>query len=96
LRAAAAFGALAGAGVIDQNAPDDLSAYSAKMCTIMPVGFLLIDETQIRLMHQIGALQGVARALPPELAVRQLAEFRIDKRRQLVNRRYFARVPLLE
>ena len=54
------------------------------MCTIVSFKGFLIDESKIGLVDQGGALQGMPRALPLEMVVRDLAQFFVDKRNQLL------------
>src|SRR6266446_7376523 len=54
------------------------------MCPIVGFKRFLIRESKIGLVDQSGALQGMPRALALEMVVRDLAEFLVDKRNQLL------------
>jgi hypothetical protein len=49
---------------------------------IVSVKGVLIDESKICLVDQRGALQGMSRALPLEMVVRDLSQFLVDERNQ--------------
>ena len=57
----------AGTRVIDENAAHHLRDHRQELCPVLPVGIPLIDETEIRLVHEGGRLQGVSCAFAPEL-----------------------------
>jgi hypothetical protein len=50
--------------------------------TIVSFKGFLIGESKIGLVNQSGALQGVPRALPLEMVMRDLAQFLVDKRHE--------------
>jgi len=55
------------ARVIDENAPHHLRDHRQELCPVLPVGIPLIDEAEIRLVHEGRRLQGVSCAFAPEL-----------------------------
>jgi hypothetical protein len=54
---------------------------------------LLINQTQIRLVHQRGCLQGVVGPLATHIAMSQAVQFGIDERHQPVIRRLITVAP---
>ena len=92
-RAAAAFVACVSASVIDQDVSHHLGAYGEEVRAILPFESFLTREFQISLVDQSGCLQRVARAFVTHLAARDAAQFRVDERKQFVERRLVAFTP---
>jgi hypothetical protein len=69
--------------VVDEDAPHRFRGSREKMRAVGPRGTVIADESEIRLMHQRGGLQSVARKLIRHLCSRELAQFLINDRKQL-------------
>ncbi len=70
-------------GVIHQDSAHRLSADGEKMGAPLPIYPRLIDQPQIRLMHQGRRLEGMVSPLVAEMPGREGFEFIVDKRHQL-------------
>src|SRR5262245_47228394 len=64
--------------VVDQDAPHDLRRHTKEVRAILPIDLALVDEPDVRLMDQGRRLQGVVRALVPQLAGGHPAKLRVD------------------
>jgi len=83
--AAAAFFAMRGTRVIDQDAPHDPSTDCEKMSAVLPVCVFLPHQLQISFVDKRGAVEGVILPLTPQLPVGDLAQLRVDQRSELVD-----------
>ena len=75
------------ARVIHQEAAHHVSGDRKEMRAVLPAHAPLIDEPQIRLVHERRRRQRMVGALPPQVAPRQSAHLRIDRLHQAVARR---------
>jgi hypothetical protein len=64
--------------MIHQDVPHHLGRNAEKVGAVLPFLRFLADQTQIGLVHQSRALQGVIGALSPETAARDAAQLFID------------------
>src|SRR5262249_36625534 len=96
--AAAAFEALAVASAVNQDSPHGLGRGREKMAPAVP-GFrwlvagrwwLVADKTKVRLVNEGGWLQSLARLFAGDLLRRQLAQFVVDERQELLGRGWVA------
>jgi hypothetical protein len=79
--------ALAGhaiASVVEEDAAHDLCRYSKKVRTILPPRTCLAYQPQVGLVDQCRGLERVPRPLTPHVPVRDLAQFPLDKRQQIL------------
>src|SRR5215471_10892093 len=72
------------AGIVNQNLSHQPGCHGQEVCTVVSFKGFLIGQSKISLVNQSGALQGVSRTLPLEMVVRDLAQFLVDKRNQLL------------
>lgn len=56
-----------GAGVIHEDLPHCPGRHTEEVSTVSPLDALLVNELQVRLVHQGCRLKGVIGALPPHL-----------------------------
>lgn len=63
------------------------------MCAIFGVKRPLVEQPQIGLVDQSSALQGVSRALAPEMPPRDVAQLFVDQRNQRFKGLWIARFP---
>jgi hypothetical protein len=82
-RASAAFGGLAAAGAIDENAAHRLGGDGKEVLASIPVWLCSRGDFQPRFMHESGGLERVLVAFPRQAMRRQPAQFIIDQRQQL-------------
>ena len=68
-----------GSGVIDEDATHHLGDHGKKLCPVLPHGVPLIDQTEIRLVHQCGWLQGVSRAFAAQMRSGATTQFAIHE-----------------
>ena len=66
------------------------------MRAILPIGVMLIDESQVRFVDQSRRLQEVPRPLPPKVGRRSSAEFLMNHTNQFIPRSQIAPTPSLE
>jgi len=66
------------ARVIHQQATHYLSSNAEKVSPVLPVHSRLVYQTQVSLVHQSGRLQGVIRALTPQIIRRKLSQLIVD------------------
>src|SRR5262249_36313373 len=79
------FGARAPSGVLDQNAPHGLCCGGKEMAAAVPVlGFLVINQAQVRFMHQRGRLKCLPWLLLGQSLSRELAQLVVDQRQELL------------
>lgn len=78
------FAGLLTAGVVYQNLTHQARRHAIEVRAVLPGGTGLIHQTQVRLMHQRGGLQGVAEALSSEIGSGKLPQFRVYERGELV------------
>jgi hypothetical protein len=83
-REALALGRLFLAGVIDQNATHHLRRDPEEMRAVFPVDTALRDQPKVRLVHDVGRLERVARALLAQVRRRELPEFAVHDHHQLL------------
>ena len=67
-------------GMVNENPSHDLRAHPEEMRAVLPVATPLVDEPQIRFVHQSGRLKAMSRPLATELALRDAPQFGIDNR----------------
>ena len=79
---AIALGGIPAARVLDQNLPHQLGADGHEMITILKWSCALFFQAQISLVHQGGALQGVARAFLPQVMMRDPSQLVINQRKR--------------
>ena len=72
--------------MVDEDASHCLGGHGEEVLAVLPVGPVLVDQPQPRLMHQAGGLQGVAGGLVPESGPGHPRELVVDQRHQLVER----------
>ncbi len=83
--------ALFTASALDENPPHRLSRGSKEMAAAVPVLNLLpVDQTQVGIVYKGRGLESLARLLMSELLRRQLPQFGVDKRQQLLGRGWIA------
>src|SRR4051812_33530381 len=70
------FARITASRVIHQDLPHELRRHSKEMSAIAIVGLGLAYQPDIRFMYQSSGLQGMIRALPAEVAVRETPKFR--------------------
>ena len=66
--------------MIDQVMAHGSSSNSEKMSAVLPLRFLLPNQSEIRFMDERCGLQCMAGALAAEAAARQTVQFSIDQR----------------
>jgi hypothetical protein len=81
---AAAFFAVAAAGVVDKYTPHHLRRERIEMASVFPVGLALSGEFQIRLMHQCRGSKRVVAAFPPQLTAGPPPQLVVNDRDQAV------------
>jgi hypothetical protein len=94
--AAAPLKRIAFAGVANQNAANDLSCDSEKMVAVLETDSALIDQLEVRFVHQGRALQCVVWPLSPKLVCGQLAQLCVDQGSQLIQGRLVSIAPFQE
>ena len=71
-------------GVVDQDSPDGYRRRSEEVPAVIPsFGIRPADESQIRLVHQGGGLQGLSGRLVGQMSGSEFSQFRIHDRQQL-------------
>jgi hypothetical protein len=70
--------------MIHQDVPHHLRGNTEKVSPVLPFLRFLPDQTQIRLVHQGRALQGVVGAFSPETAPGDAAQLLIDQGNQRI------------
>ena len=78
-----------------KNAPHHLRGDAEELGPVLPVHFMLIDQTQINLVHQGGRLQRVSRAFPVEEADGLPVQLVVDQRKQRFERRASPPLPAI-
>jgi hypothetical protein len=80
--------------MIHQDVPHYLRRNSEKVGPVLPFLRFLADKTQIHLVHQGCALQGVIGALSPEAAAGDAAQLLIDQGNQRIPSALVAAAPI--
>jgi hypothetical protein len=80
--------------MLDQNLPHQLGADREEVFALLELTCALLFQAQIRLMHQGGALQGVARTFIPQVIVRNPSELVINERNRGAQRFVVAGMPV--
>lgn len=83
---AAALGGDPIARVIDEDAPHHHCRESDELRAVPPVHALLVDEPEVRLVHQCSWLKRVVGALPVHVAGSKASQLIIDERQHLLTR----------
>src|SRR5215470_7554922 len=84
---------VAGASMIHQYAPHDLSRNCEEVGAILPLHPLVMHQAHIRFVYQGGRLEGVAGPLALHVVVSQAAELFINDRSQTIQRALISRAP---
>ena len=74
------------ARVVDQDAPHEPRGDGEKVGAILPLYLIDPRQTQIRLMHQRGRVEGVAFVLAAELAVREAVQLVVHDGHETIER----------
>lgn len=82
--------------MLDKNTPHQVSGDAGKMRAVFPIRAALIDQFQVRLVHEGGRLQSVVGAFVPQIFGRAPAQVFIDKGHEPGRRVGVARTPFLE
>jgi hypothetical protein len=82
--AAAAFIALVGAGVVDEDAAHGLGGDGEEVVFALPIDAGLVDEFHVGFVDEGGGLEGVVEAFLGEVVAGQSAEFVVNEREELV------------
>src|SRR5204862_7666155 len=85
-RAAAALCPVLRAGVIDQDSAHDLCGNAKEVSAILPVGLLLIYQSEVDIVNHRGRLQAVIRTLMLQITSGDSTQLRIDEWQQFVER----------
>src|SRR5207245_7240275 len=64
-----------------------------KVCAILPVNSLTINEPEISFVNQCRRLHGVAGPLAAHVTMRKSAQFLMNQRHQLIESRFIAATP---
>ena len=67
------------AGIVHQDLPHELCGHGKKMCTVLPLWKILIDQANVSFVDQSGALQRVARALVLQIVMGDAAQLGVDE-----------------
>ena len=79
--------------MVDEDAAHHLRRQAEELRAILPDNMLLIDEAQIRLVHERGRLQGVGAPLAAQVGRGTAAKLLIDDRDETVARSRLASRP---
>jgi hypothetical protein len=82
--------------VINQHLPHQPGGNSQEVCAIAGFERSLVNQPQIRLMDQRGALQRMTGTFAPQLASRDIAQLLINKRDQALEGFLVSRPPTNE
>src|SRR5450631_795630 len=74
------------ASVVHQDLPHQLRRNRKEMGAILPLGKILIDQTNVSFVDQGGALQGVTRALVLQVMMSDTAQLCVNQGHQRVER----------
>jgi hypothetical protein len=74
------------ARILDQYLAHDAGRYSKEMGTILPLWNVVAHQPDVCFMNQSSTLEGVVRAFPLQVMMRDLMEFFVDERYQIVQR----------
>ena len=72
------------ARVVDEYAAHHLRGHAEEVRAVLPLHLRLVNEPHVRLVDERRGLQGVADALAPQVARRELAKLAVDDGQQLV------------
>lgn len=64
--------------MVDENMAHHLGSDTEEMCAILPLWRFLTNQTQISLVYQRGALQGVIGTFVPKVLARQATQFAVN------------------
>ena len=84
------------AGMVDEDLAHELRGDAEEMDAALPGGLALVDEAHVGFMDEGSGLQGVVATFAAEVALGQTAEFLVDERRELIERRLVALLPVNE
>src|SRR3979409_1468482 len=79
--------------MVQQHAPHHLRGDGEELRATLPARILLIGETQPRLVHERGRLEGVSLALAPQHELRLTPKLRVNEPDERVARLSVARAP---
>jgi hypothetical protein len=82
-----------GPGPIDQYAPHHLRGETEELRPILPDRPLLVDQSEIRLMHQLGWLERCLRGFAPQTVGGAKPKLTINQWHELIPRRQIAVAP---
>src|SRR6266496_1197685 len=85
VRRRTAFGGVAPAGMVQQDAAHQGSGNREKVAAVVILHLALSNETQVRLIDEGGGLQSVTGALAAHAGGSQAAEFIVNQRDELVS-----------
>ena len=80
--------------MIDQDTPHEPCAHGQKVCAIVPVDPLHLDQSQVGLVHQGGRLKAVTGPFTGHAAARNPRKLILNQRHQFVQRRIVAASPV--
>jgi len=78
--------------MVHENSPHHLRGDAEEMRSALPFN-VLIDQPQVRFMHQGGALQRVPGALAVKISSSEATQFFVNERKQLLDRFGVALLP---
>ena len=87
LALAAALARVVALSMMNKNPPHGLRRDRVEVCPSLPLHTVLVDEFEIRFVHQRGRLECVIAALALQEMPCERAQFLIHQRQQLLNRR---------
>jgi len=64
--------------MVDEDSPHQLRSHAEELCAVLPPDALLIDQFEIRLVHEPRCLQRVTRPLVTEVAGSNAVQLRIN------------------
>jgi hypothetical protein len=94
--AAAALGSLAAASMVDQHVPHHLRGHREEVRARLPADVLLIDQPQVRLVHERGRLEKGAGCLTPHVTAGQAVELLVYEGDETIEGGRIAAAPIYE
>lgn len=92
--ARAAFGGFAAAGMVHEDAPHEVGGEAKEVFAVLERDTALIDQLEVKFVHEGGGLQGVAAPFAAEHGLGQLAQLGVDHREKRLASDVIAFAPL--